>query len=59
VSPNVRFDNSTVSDWRQASVRWKAAFMGWKPYDRKHKQIGHMFANVVQPGDILLIARRH
>lgn len=59
VSPNVRFDSSTVSKWRQASVKWKAAFMGWNPNDRGHKQIGYKFAHIVQPGDILLIARRH
>jgi hypothetical protein len=58
VSPNVRYDYRTVSDWRQASVKWKAAFMGWAPNDPKHT-IGSKFANVIQPNDIILIARRH
>src|SRR5688572_13678087 len=29
VSPNVKNNERTVSDWRQASVREHAAFMGW------------------------------
>ena len=58
VSPNVRFNSGTVSDWRQASVKWKAAFMGWAPDDPKHK-LGLKFARVIQPNDIILIARRH
>ena len=59
VSPNVNNNDQTVSDWRQASVKWKVAFMGWQPDDRKHKQIGYKFAHVIKPSDILLIARRH
>lgn len=58
VSPNVRNNNRTVSQWRQASLRCKAAFMGWGPDDKEHKQIGYKFANVVSLNDILLIARR-
>ena len=59
VSPNVSNNNLTVSRWKQASIKWKAAFMGWKPDDHQHKQIGYKFANVVRPNDVLLIARRH
>jgi hypothetical protein len=59
VSPNVRNNSSTVSKWRQASVLWNAAFMGYSPNDRKHNQSGYRFAHVIKPGDVLLIARRH
>ncbi len=59
VSPNVHFDSSTVSKWRQASVMWKAAFMGYSPDSSKQRQIGYKFAHVIQPDDILLIARSH
>lgn len=59
VSPNVRNDNRTVSEWRQASVAWKAAFMGYEPDEKKYKQTGYKFANVVRPNDIILIARRY
>jgi hypothetical protein len=58
VSPNVRFNPRTVGAWREASVKWKAAFMGWGPNDPNHK-IGRKFARDIQPGDIILIARRH
>lgn len=56
VSPNVNYDEATVSDWRQASVLGHAAFMGWGP---DHKQIGYKFAHKIAPGDVILIARRH
>jgi hypothetical protein len=56
VSPNV---GNHSSYWRQMSVAWEAAFMGYQPDDHKHKEIGYKFAHVVQPNDILLIARRH
>jgi hypothetical protein len=59
VSPNVRNDSSTVSKWRQQSVRWKAAFMGYSPNDREHKQSGYKFAHVIRPSDVVLIARRN
>ena len=59
VSPNVRDDYHTVGLWRQASVLHHAAFMGYKPQDRDHKQIGYKFAHVIRPNDIVLIARRH
>ncbi len=58
VSPNVRFNSRTVGAWREASVKWKAAFMGWQPNDPNHK-IGGKFARDIQPGDVILIARRH
>lgn len=58
VSPNVRYNEKTVPDWRQASVLGRAAFMGWQPDDKRHK-LGHKFAYQVQPNDIILIARRH
>jgi hypothetical protein len=58
VSPNVRNNEATVSDWRQASRLGHAAFMGWKTDDRDHKKIGYKFAHVIKPGDVILIARR-
>ena len=61
VSPNVRFNERTVGEWRRASVTARAAFMGWGPNDTKHR-IGPKFAGKaadgVQPGDVILIARR-
>jgi len=57
VSPNVRFNPRTVNDWRQASVKWKSAFMGWQPDDDRHR-LGPKFAHAIQPGDTILIARR-
>jgi bifunctional DNA-binding transcriptional regulator/antitoxin component of YhaV-PrlF toxin-antitoxin module len=59
VSPNVMNNNDTVPEWRNASVVFKAAFMGWGPNEEKHKRIGFKFAHVIKPGDIILIARRH
>jgi hypothetical protein len=56
VSPNV---GNHSSYWRQASVACEAAFMGYRPDNQKHKQIGYKFAHVVRPNDIMLIARRH
>lgn len=58
VSPNVRYNEKTVSEWRQASVMGHAAFMGWRP-EPGHGTIGHKFAYEIQPDDIILIARRH
>ena len=59
VSPNVRDDYHTVGLWRQTSVVHKAAFMGYQPGDKGHKQIGYKFAHVIRPNDIVLIARSH
>jgi hypothetical protein len=59
VSPNVRDDYHTVGLWRQTSVLHKAAFMGYPPGDKGHKQSGYKFAHVIRPNDIVLIARRH
>jgi hypothetical protein len=62
VSPNVRYNESTVEEWRRASVRVNAAFMGWYPDDHAHSEIGPKFAgNIpggVSPDDVILIARR-
>lgn len=58
VSPNVRYNEKTVSEWRQASVLGHAAFMGWQPNDNRHR-LGHKFAYEIQPNDVILIARRH
>jgi hypothetical protein len=55
VSPNVRGNESTVSEWRAASVLHKAAFMGWG-FDHR---LGHKFANTIFPDDVILLARRH
>ena len=63
VSPNVRYDEATVGDWRQASVTGRAAFMGWSPNDWAHNQMGPKFAGKtergIRLGDVILIARRH
>ncbi len=59
VSPNVRNTEATVSDWRQASVDAAAAFMGYGPDETAYKGSGIKFAQVVKPGDVILIARRH
>jgi hypothetical protein len=55
VSPNVRDNEATVSDWKKASILKHAAFMGW-PLSHP---IGNRFALTIQPRDIILIARRH
>jgi hypothetical protein len=61
VSPNVKFKKKTVGEWREASVRYQAAFMGWGPDDQAHP-IGPKFAGMtdegVWPGDVILIARQ-
>jgi len=63
VSPNVKYDEKTVGEWRTASVREGAAFMGWEPHDQGHGRIGPKFAGLampgVKPGHVILIARRH
>lgn len=57
VSPNVRNKNQTVSKWKEASVTFKAAFMGY-PNAHGHKGIGYKFANIIRDNDVILIARR-
>lgn len=57
VSPNVGYSYTTVGEWRQASVKQKAAFMGWRPDDENHR-LGSKFAYSIRPGDTILIARR-
>jgi len=63
VSPNVHDDREPVHLWKEASVAAHAAFMGWGPNGRSPRQIGPKFAGKtsqgVQPGDRILIARRH
>lgn len=56
VSPNVKYQEKTVPEWRQASIDFSAAFMGWGPDDPKHK-IGPKFAHAISEGDVILIAR--
>jgi hypothetical protein len=56
VSPNVNYNEKTVSAWGRASVLGRAAFMGWGP---NHKRIGDKFAHKIASGDVILIARRH
>jgi hypothetical protein len=51
-------DAGTVGDWRNASVKFNAAFMGWGPDEKEHKGIGTKFARLIKPGDVILIARR-
>lgn len=58
VSPNVINDNKTVEDWKRAILRAHIAIMGYSP-DDGGKRLGWKFANDVQIGDIILIARRH
>jgi hypothetical protein len=62
VSPNVRYSSRSVSAWRQASIEFGAAFMGWSPDNSEHSQIGPKFAGKavggIEPGDVILIARR-
>jgi len=55
LSPNVKRDERTVSDWKTLIIRTHAAIMGWPPKQR----FGRRFANDLQVGDIILIARRH
>src|SRR5260370_17022288 len=60
VSPNVRYSARSVSAWRQASVEFGAAFMGWSPDNPEHSRIGPKFAGKVpggiEPADVILIA---
>jgi hypothetical protein len=58
VSPNVKNHEKTVADWKRVILHTRAAIMGWPPDDRRHR-IGPKFANDVELGDIILIARRH
>ena len=63
VSPNVKADNHTVGEWRNASLTRRAAFMGWDPNEPRDSPMGPKFAgrvpNGIEPGDVILIARRH
>jgi len=60
VSPNVRANEGTVGEWREASVKAHAAFMGYPP--NSESEIGARFAGLtnrsVMPNDVILIARR-
>lgn len=58
VSPNVMNNAGTVGEWRNASIKFQAAFMGWGPDEEEHKAIGAKFARIIRPGDVILIARR-
>ena len=53
VSPNVRDNNRTVSAWKRASLKFGAAFMGYRPDDRGHMAIGYKFAEKIGPRDIV------
>jgi hypothetical protein len=57
VSPNVMNNSGTVGEWRNASIKFNAAFMGWGPDEEEHKAIGAKFARTISPGDVILIAR--
>ena len=59
VSPNVADDENTVEEWKEASTRYHAAFMGYPPNHKGFKRIGPKFAFTIESGDIILIARRH
>jgi hypothetical protein len=56
VSPNVKNHNESVPEWKRASLRGRAAFIGYEP--GRHP-LGNRFANKIVPGDIILVARRH
>jgi hypothetical protein len=56
VSPNVNYDERSVSAWAQASIFGTAAFMGWGP---NHVPLGDKFAHEIGPQDVILIGRRH
>lgn len=62
VSPNVKNNNNTVEEWKQASIETHAAFMGWYPDDYRGMRMGPKFAGKVPDGvklgDVILIARR-
>ncbi|MGH7814544.1 MAG: hypothetical protein ACREQI_11165 [Candidatus Binataceae bacterium] len=59
VSPNVHAIEGEVQGWRDASIRYGAAFIGHGPNRRrKGRQDGYKFARVVRPGDVILVARR-
>ena len=56
VSPNVKNHNASVPAWKRASIKGRAAFIGYKP--GKH-HIANRFAYSIEPRDVILIARRH
>ena len=56
VPPSVHSDPRTVNNRRGASVKWKAAFMGWRP-DEDRNPLGPKFTNTIQPGGTTLIPR--
>jgi hypothetical protein len=58
VSPNVRFNRITEPKWTDATIRLRSAFMGWGSEDKTHSGIGFKFAHLIQPGDVILVARR-
>jgi hypothetical protein len=58
VSPNVRFNRITEPKWSDATIRLRSAFMGWGSEDKAHSGIGFKFAHQIQPGDVILVARR-
>jgi hypothetical protein len=59
VSPALNGDNKPVQEWADASIRWHAAFMGYRPNDANYKGIGRRFAKEISADDVILIARRH
>lgn len=59
VSPNVRFSPNTKPKWVKAIIRLRSAFMGWGSNDKNHSAIGFKFAHLIQPGDVILVARRY
>jgi hypothetical protein len=63
VSPNVKDDRTknqeTVEKWKEVIRRDHVAIMGWAPEEKKRGHgVGPRFAQDVQKGDIVLIARR-
>lgn len=56
VSPNVKNQDWSVPLWKRATVRGRAAFMGYQP--GRHP-IADRFVTDIAPGDVILIARRH
>jgi hypothetical protein len=63
VSPNVDGTGKNVQEWKQETLRNRAAIMGWEPDNWGSNAMGPRFAanpgarSKVQLGDIILIAR--
>jgi hypothetical protein len=59
VSPNVGPSPNTKPMWVKTVIRLRSAFMGWKSNDKSYSAIGFKFAHLIQPGDVIFVARRY